>query len=96
MNISDFSAKLGVVIWLVFLAAGWACNPSQAVPEVEQATPEVTVTDTPASANTQQQEKPSPVEIPTVSVMDVVLENARHIKGNADAPVTIVEFSDFK
>lgn len=87
------------MVWLIFLAAGWACSPSETAeiaPEVDQATQEVTITDTPASAETPQQEKPAPVQIPTVSVMNIVLEDARHIKGNADAPVTIVEYSDFK
>jgi hypothetical protein len=30
------------------------------------------------------------------TVMDLVLANARHIEGDADAPVTFIEFSDFK
>jgi cytoskeletal protein RodZ len=33
---------------------------------------------------------------PTPTIMDFVLSDARHFQGNADAPVTIVEFSDFK
>jgi protein-disulfide isomerase len=33
---------------------------------------------------------------PTPSIMDLLLADARHFQGNADAPVTIVEFSDFK
>ena len=96
MHKSYFLTKLGFVVGLIFLGAGWACSPAATAPEVEQATQEVALTDTPAPANTPQQEKPAPVQIPTVSVMDIVLEDARHIKGNADAPVTIVEYSDFK
>lgn len=99
MQKSYVLTRLGFVVWLIFLAAGWACSPSETaetVPEVDQATQEIATTDTPAPAATQQQEKSPPVNIPTVSVMDIVLENARHIKGNADAPVTIVEYSDFK
>ena len=92
--------RLGFVVWLIFLAAGWACSPSktaETVPKVEQeATQEIAAVDTPELVDTPQQEKPPPAEIPTVSVMDVVLEDARHIMGNADAPVTIVEYSDFK
>lgn len=33
---------------------------------------------------------------PTPTIMDFLLSDARHIQGNASAPVTIVEFSDFK
>lgn len=32
---------------------------------------------------------------PTPTIMDFVLTDARHFKGSSDAPVTIVEFSDF-
>ena len=30
------------------------------------------------------------------SIMDMVLADTRHFQGEADAPVTIIEFSDFK
>jgi hypothetical protein len=33
---------------------------------------------------------------PTPTLMDFVMADARHIQGNDNAPVTIVEFSDFK
>jgi hypothetical protein len=33
---------------------------------------------------------------PTPSIMDLVLADARHFQGEDDAPVTIIEFSDFK
>jgi protein-disulfide isomerase len=33
---------------------------------------------------------------PTPTIMDFLLSDARHFQGNADAPVTIIEFSDFK
>ena len=32
----------------------------------------------------------------TPTIMDFVMADARHIDGNLDAPVTIIEFSDFK
>lgn len=33
---------------------------------------------------------------PTPSVMEFVLADARHFQGEANAPVTLIEFSDFK
>jgi protein-disulfide isomerase len=33
---------------------------------------------------------------PTPTIMDFVLSDARHFQGSADAPVTLIEFSDFK
>jgi protein-disulfide isomerase len=32
----------------------------------------------------------------TPTIMEFVMSDARHVEGEADAPVTIVEFSDFK
>ena len=32
----------------------------------------------------------------TPTIMEFVMADARHVQGEADAPVTIVEFSDFK
>lgn len=44
---------------------------------------------------------PQPEEAPasaqaTPTIMDFVMADARHIQGDMDAPVTIIEFSDFK
>jgi hypothetical protein len=33
---------------------------------------------------------------PTPTIMDFLMADARHIQGVEDAPVTIIEFSDFK
>lgn len=32
----------------------------------------------------------------TPTLMEFVMSDARHVQGDADAPVTIIEFSDFK
>ncbi len=32
----------------------------------------------------------------TPTIMDLVLADARHFEGSSDAPVTMIEFSDFK
>lgn len=33
---------------------------------------------------------------PTPTIMDLVLSDARHFQGSDDAPITMIEFSDFK
>jgi len=33
---------------------------------------------------------------PTPSIMDFVLSDARHFQGSDEAPITMIEFSDFK
>lgn len=38
----------------------------------------------------------SPEGRPTPTLMDFVLADARHFQGRDDAPITIIEFSDFK
>ena len=48
------------------------------------------------SATTTEAEGESSAALPTPTIMDFVLSDARHFRGSPDAPVTIVEFSDFK
>jgi protein-disulfide isomerase len=33
---------------------------------------------------------------PTPSIMEFLLSDARHFQGDSDAPLTLIEFSDFK
>ncbi len=36
------------------------------------------------------------VEAPTPTLMEYLMADARHIQGDLEAPITIIEFSDFK
>jgi len=64
-------------------------NP-QAVAEVEPPpTPIAVQSDTATEGNSNN-------AAPTPTIMDFLLSDARHFQGNADAPVTLIEFSDFK
>jgi hypothetical protein len=46
-------------------------------------------------ANLSNSDSAAPAGQPTPTIMDFVLSDARHFQGEAAAPVTIVEFSDF-
>lgn len=48
-----------------------------------------------SSLTTESSNKES-INRPADAVMEHLLTQARHIEGSADAPVTIIEFSDFK
>ncbi len=61
----------------------------------EQPSPESSQNNAP-DATTGDENDTSAAAPPTPTIMDFVLSNARHFQGSADAPVTIVEFSDFK
>ena len=56
---------------------------------------EVVVTITP-NDDSEAVAQAAPQNNTTPTIMDFVLADARHFQGDADAPITIVEFSDFK
>lgn len=98
--------SLVVVIFVLGIVIGFLGRPAV----VGDTYVEVVVTATPdpdveavaesdaatSSANTSDAEEKENATPPTPTIMDFVLADARHFQGNADAPVTIVEFSDFK
>lgn len=49
-----------------------------------------------AVATTGPENDPTAAGPSTPTIMDFVLSNARHFLGRPDAPVTLIEFSDFK
>ena len=90
-----------VIIFILGLAVGFLGRPAM----VGDSYVEVVVTATPdpdsqAVAQSQPVGATEPESsnsgAPTPTIMDFVLSDARHFQGSADAPVTIVEFSDFK
>ncbi len=53
---------------------------------------------TPAAENadSQSEEKADSANSGQPDIMDIILDDVRHFQGEADAPITIIEFSDFK
>jgi protein-disulfide isomerase len=89
-----------LAILALFLTAGWACNsasPENVVKVEVTATPEAE-----ANAEDVAPTEPDSAEIAKTAgstsetVAESLLPDSRHIEGAADAPVTIVVFSDFK
>jgi protein-disulfide isomerase len=72
---------------LVGLALGYLGRP---LVTTEPRT-EIVITATPMAVAQAQ-----PADVPTPTIMDFVLSDARHFQGQADAPITLIEFSDFK
>lgn len=92
---NPFYFVLILIITLGAFAAGIALGFFGRPLVVEDKIVEVIVTTTPDPAlEAVAEAKESDTAPPTI--MDFVLEDARHIQGEALAPVTIVEFSDFK
>jgi hypothetical protein len=66
-------------------------NPQTAAQIVPSPTP-LPQDDTAADTKADTADNPPP----TPTIMEFLLSDARHFQGSADAPVTIIEFSDFK
>lgn len=96
------SRSKNYLIWSLFLLAGLLVGASfgYRVGQAQREPVQVVVTATPGtaaqagapSAETSTDKEPA---LPK-SLMDVVLADARHFQGSPDAPVTMIEFSDFK
>lgn len=80
-----------VVVTVMPPAGEQAVAPPNEAPASTIAPP----TSTAANSSPPAEKESSPAQ-PTPTIMDFVLSDARHFQGNRDAPVTIVEFSDFK
>lgn len=88
-----------------------ACSGHQASPEPEQLVAAKEVIQTPTRSPTSESQEttavaaptptattrpPTSTPAPTPSMEEILLADARHIQGKAEAPVTLIEFSDFK
>ncbi|MBN1992401.1 MAG: DsbA family protein [Anaerolineae bacterium] len=84
-------AVFGVGVAIGFMGRPVVMPPAEVV---------VTVMVTPAAAAAAQAAPPAPSETiqqqPTPTIMDFLLADARHFLGDVNAPVTVVEFSDFR
>jgi protein-disulfide isomerase len=88
---------------VVEVVATAAISPVQSVAQANVASPDaenkagdvasVTAAGTDAGAPSQATDAAA---VPTPTIMEFLMSDARHIQGAADAPVTIIEFSDFK
>jgi protein-disulfide isomerase len=96
------SRSKNYLVWGLFLLAGllvgaaFGYRAGQAqrdpVQVVVTATPGPAVQTGVPSAETPTDKEPARTKSP----MDVVLADARHFQGSPEAPVTMIEFSDFK
>lgn len=77
--------------------------PAQAVIPAAASSPQAVanVGSAPANPSTQPAQQSAPAAAPTEgsptpTIMDFVLSDARHFQGSDTAPITLIEFSDFK
>ncbi len=84
-----FAVIVSVITFLAGMIIGFLARPA-IVPDTV-----VVVTATPSAMESAQAEA-TPTIKPQGTIMDIVLADARHSQGDINAPVTIVEFSDFK
>ena len=82
---------IGLAMFLIGLAAGYFGRPLLAKDENIQQVAD-------ADTSVPQAGVPSPAEASgdAEEMMSFLIEETRHFQGNPDAPVTIIEFSDFQ
>ena len=84
---------VGVVMLLVGLVGGYFLRPL--IGSTLAATPTEAVS---AVVQSVQTEAPQPTVDPAArqQIMDYLLPQVKHFKGDANAPITLIEFSDFQ
>jgi hypothetical protein len=95
---SIWTPILAVIMLAVGLLGGYFIRPL--IPRVTSGNTAVSTEAVVAQSPAQAQNTPAPQ--PTMSaadkqkLMDALIKQTRHFKGDANAPVTIIEFSDFQ
>jgi hypothetical protein len=102
INVQAWATPIvGIVMLFVGLTAGYFGRPllpgeNARTSELQPQTAETDAVTT--SQLTPVVEVPTPLPDPNSaeSLMDLLVSQARHFKGAEDAPITMIEFSDFK
>jgi hypothetical protein len=84
---------LAVIMLVLGLVGGYYARPyltGEAALPGEAATPESAAAPSAATPN------PEEIAARQQALMKSIVERTRHFKGNPDAPVTVIEFSDFQ
>lgn len=84
---------VGIAMLLIGVLVGFF-GRSLVTPQPENET-SVAVADTGVSSAASQASQPASTPS-TAALMDAVVAQTRHFKGDANAPITIIEFGDFK
>ncbi len=86
---------VGMVMLVVGVIAGYFGRPL-VTPQPMNATPVASVDTEPSTASAASDANPAQSNPPAETLMTAIVAETRHFKGSPDAPVTIVEFSDFR
>ena len=85
---------VGVVMLLVGLVGGYFLRPLVPSSQAQAEAP----TQNPAEVSSVQTQAPQPTMDPATrkQLMDYLMPNVKHFLGDANAPITLLEFSDFQ
>lgn len=90
-------APVEVVVTVNAPASGGGAVAEAPTPDVvEEAEAAVNPDSSEEPASETNTESPEVAAEATPTIMEFLMEDARHVDGNPDAPITIIEFSDFK